>query len=273
MQYMGTSALRALAGAIPVVMLTVALVGGAAAAELLPYRAIYSLKMEKGEPGGRFTDVTGSTVSSLDRTCDGWSISEEIAMRMQTAPGGEFRRDLAFTAEESKDGRRYRFKSRSMTNDIVEDYEGTAEIAAGAAGRAIFTVPEKREMPLAPGTVFYVGLTKWLVDLAESGARNGEVMTFDGTDADAPEKVTAFIIPEKSPPKNLPGDEKLLAAKAWHVRMAFFADAGAGSEPEYEIAARVLANGIVTGFQLIFKDFTVQQSLEDLLPAREPSCG
>ncbi|MDA0996795.1 MAG: DUF1849 family protein [Proteobacteria bacterium] len=253
-------------------VLAIGWVPAAVAAELLPYRAIYTLKIERADHGGRFTDVTGSAVSSLDRTCDGWAVAEEVVMRMQTVAGGEFRRDLILTGEESRDGRRYSFKSRSTTNGDEERYAGVANSSPSDSGVVEFSTSDKKRLELPKGTVFFVGLTSWLVKLAESGQRTGEIYSFDGTDADGAEKVAVFVLPEKTPPADLPGDPALLKGKAWNVRMAFFGKSETNAAPDYEIAARLLDNGIVTGFRLIFKDFTVQQSLEDLISGSEPRC-
>ena len=127
-------------------------------------------------------------------------------------------------------------------------------------------------MPLPDGTVYYLGLTNWLVELAKSGKRAGEAMSFDGSDNDGPQKVTAFILPAKANSDELNGDPKLLSAKPWRAQLAFFRLDTQESNPEFEITLRFLENGIVTRFEMIFDDLIVDQVLEDVLPASDASC-
>ncbi len=240
---------------------------------LVPHQAIYTLRLATDSPVSQFSGLDGAAVSLIERTCEGWVVTEEVVMTMLTNVGGAIEREMQFKARESADGQDYVFDSRSVTNGNVEVYSGTANRAESGAADAEFITPRPFEMALPNGTRFYVGLSKWLLNLAESGVKTGETFAFDGTDDEGPQKVTAFILPDQGPHDNISGDKSLLSAKAWRVRMAFFKTEGQAAQPEFEISLRLLSNGIVTSFRMVFDDLIVNQELEDVLPARDERCG
>ncbi len=241
--------------------------------ELTPHQAIYSLRLASDSPNSRFSGIRGAAVSVVERVCEGWVISEEVVMTMLTTVGGAIEREMQFTARESFDGRSYVFDSRSTTNGNAERYSGTATRSADENAEAEFITPSPFEMDLPDGTLFYLGLTKWLLDLAASGERTGQAFAFDGTDDEGAQKVTVFILPDQGAHSGISGDEALLAAPGWRARLAFFRTEGQVSEPEFEIALRILSNGIVTSFRMIFDDLIVDQVLDDVLPAKDEGCG
>lgn len=241
-------------------------------AELTPHQAVYKLSLSSKSPASRFTGLSGAAVSQIERKCEGWVVNEQVVMSMETVAGGVINREMTFKAKESLDGKTFSFDSRSVTNGHTEEYKGSARSRIDGTSEAEFVVPQPLEMPLPNGTYFYIGLTNWLVELAKSGNRAGEAMSFDGSDNDGPQKVTAFILPAKSDAAVLNGDPGLLSAKPWRARLAFFKLDTQASNPEFEISLRFLENGIVTRFEMIFDDLIVDQVLEDVLPATDASC-
>lgn len=243
-----------------------------AKAEITPHQAVYKLSLSSKSPTSRFSGLTGAAVSQIEKKCEGWVVNEQIVMSMETVAGGVLNREMTFKAKESLDGKTFSFDSHSVTNGQLEEYKGSARSRDDGSSEAEFIVPQPLEMPLPDGTLFYVGLTNWLVGLAKSGNRAGEAMSFDGADDDGPQKVTAFILPAKPETEELNGDTKLLSAKPWRARLAFFKLDTQASNPEFEIALRFLENGIVTRFEMIFDDLIVDQVLEDVLAASDVSC-
>lgn len=240
--------------------------------DVVPHQAIYKLSLSSKSPSSRFSGLTGAAVTQIERTCEGWKVDEQIVMTMETVAGGVINREMTFKAKESLDGETFSFDSRSVTNGQKEQFKGSARSVKGGKSEAEFVVPRPFEMPLPDGTYFYVGLTNWLVNLAKSGTRAGEAMSFDGSDDDGPQKMTAFILPDKTTTEPVSGDADLLAVKAWRARLAFFKLDSQNSNPEFEIALRFLENGIVTRFEMIFDDLIVDQVLEDVTPAKDSSC-
>jgi len=246
---------------------------GGARADMVPHQAIYNMSLSSNSPSSRFNGLSGAAVSVVERTCEGWVINEQIVMTMLTVAGGAIEREMQFKARESLDGNEYVFESNSVTNGEPKKFSGTARRKADGAAEAEFVTPRPFEMPLPGGTRFYVATTRWLLELAKSGQRAGETFSFDGTDDEGPQKVTAFILPDSIGGEGLSGDKTLLDRKAWQVRMAFFKIGDQASAPEFEISLRLLENGVITHFELIFDDLIVNQILQDVLPAKDERCG
>lgn len=244
-----------------------------AQADMVPHQAIYKMTLSSKSPTARFNGVTGAAVSQIERTCEGWVINEQVIMTMLTVAGGAIEREMTFKARESNDGRTYFFQSDSKTDDIVEKFSGSARRDEDGKAEAEFVTPKPFEMPLPNGTRFYVGMAKWLIDLAVAGKRTGESYAFDGTDDEGPQKVTAFILPDTSSKKSFNGDKNLLDKKAWQIQLAFFKTEGQSSEPQYQLSMRMLENGIITNYQLIFNDLIIDQELQDVLPAKDERCS
>ena len=246
---------------------------GSLRADMVPHQAIYNMTLSSNSPASRFNGISGAAVSQIERTCDGWVINEQIVMTMLTVAGGAIEREMHFKARESLDGKDYVFESNSVTNGEPKKFSGTARHKASGAAEAEFVTPRPFEMPLPKGTRFYVATTQWLLQLAKSGKRAGETYAFDGTDDEGAQKVSAFILPDGIGGEGLSGDKALLDRKAWQVRMAFFKIGDQASAPEFEISLRLLENGVITHFELIFDDLVVDQILQDVLPAKNERCG
>ena len=125
-------------------------------------------------------------------------------------------------------------------------------------------------MKLPPGTQFYWGLTAWLIKQAQAGKNRAEAVVFDGTDEEGPQKAVAFIIPLSK--KNTENKEPLLDRPGWTMRIAFYPVDGRAAEPEYEVQAVVLDNGVTPKMDLIFSSLTAVQKLEKIEALTLPKC-
>ena len=266
--------------AIPVaIAIPVALVvalgpqGGARAAELVPHRAIYSLSLGETSAPGRFIGVGGVVKTTLEKTCDAWITAERINMQVTTQSGQGLNQNLIYTGWESLDGRRYRFAAHSNTNGEKKKFKGTARSDPKAAGEAVYSQPKKIIMKLPPGTQFYLGLTSWLIDQAKAGLSRAETVIFDGTDEEGPQRAIVFIVPLNKP---VAGAENklgpLLDRPGWTMRIAFYPLGGLAAEPDYEVQAVVLDNGVTPKLDLVFTTFTAVQTLEKIEALEQPQC-
>ncbi len=242
-------------------------------ADVVPHQATYTLRMAEVSGPSAFNDLSGAAVTLIEKTCDGWVIDEQIVMTMHTNAGGAINREMTFKATESLSGDSFRFISVSDTDGTIEEYKGSARVRADGSAEAEFITPRPFEMPLPKGVNFYVSTTEWLLKLAKSGAKTGQTVSFDGSDDDGPHKMTAFILPDRGARASLKGDQDLLSGKAWDVRLAFFKLSEQAGQPDFEIALRLLENGIITRFKLIFEEMTIDQFMDDVLPATEEKCG
>ena len=183
-------------------------------------------------------------------------------------------RDLKFESLEAFDGQTYQFSSTAMTNGIAEKYYGTAYSKPEKEGEAVFEGESQKTFILPQGTVFYTGLVQWLLSEAERGHQSAETWVFDGADAEGPEKVVAFILafqPDRNQDLH-PNFGNLTKGKRWTIRLAFYKPGLIDGIPNYEMEIGMVENGVLTGFRIHFENFSVTQTLEDLISVEAEKC-
>ncbi len=248
--------------------------GPLAAAGLAPHRAIYSLKLGSVRANAGLVDARGAVKVVLEKTCDGWIMTQEMTMELDTAAGGVVRQDSRFAGWESLDGKSYRFASRNTLGKQVEGFKGEAKSgAAGKSGRAKFKVPAGKSMVLPEDTLFPAGHTAWLIERALAGDRQAPRTVFDGSDGQGPRKVTTFIGPRVDSGQH--GKKKLGALvqrPGWNIRMAFFPLNSRTAAPIYEMEVLQLDNGVAPRVVLDYPQMTVIMTMEKVETIPLPSC-
>lgn len=245
---------------------------GAAAAELASHRAFYKVTLDRGSTG--ITGATGIAASALERTCDGWIISQRMEADISIGEGQTLRMDTRFAGWESLNQNNYRFAVRSSFGANQDTFKGSAEGGSAAGkGSVTYTAPTSGTLPLPHDVLFPVGHLRRLIDAAAGGKRLVSATVFEGSDDAGPRLATTFIRP--APPADAAmagvlGDHA--GVPAWMMRTAYFPPEGAGSVPDFEVEAGQLANGIVTDIKLDYGEFSVLLSLESLEPLPPPSC-
>lgn len=253
--------------------------GEGLAAEMVSHKAFYSMKLGNVRQGSDFVGVRGKMGLSMERTCDGWTMSQNMRMDLSTPEGNEVLQDLRFTGWESTDGRRYRFFASNTVNGEREDFRGRVlKPTATGPGNAIFRIPEGRKIPLPEGTLFPIGHTAWLIDKARAGERQLSTPVFDGADGEAPQQVSAFIGAKFKPGQQVPMEKlkalgPLAQAAGWKIRMGFYELDSHASAPDYEIEILQLENGVTSSMLLEYPDFSVVLTLEQLEEIPSPDCG
>jgi hypothetical protein len=245
-----------------------------AAAELVPHRAIYSVKLGSVRANAGFVDARGAAKIALEKTCDGWIMTQEQTMEMGTAAGGVIKQDIRSAGWESLDGNSYRFAVRNTTGRQVEGFKGEARLgAAGKPGRATFKVPAGKTMALPEGTLFPTGHTAWLIERALAGDRQAPGVVFDGADGQGPRKVIAFIGPRvESGEHGKKGLGALVQRPGWNIRMAFYPLDSRAAAPEYEIEVLQLDNGVAPRVVLDYPQLTVVMTMEKIETIPAPRC-
>jgi len=254
-------------------MLGILLAASPAVADIVPHRALYSLSLGKATASGGFIDVQGAVKTQIEKTCDAWITTEQVNMRVKIRTGATINQDLTYTGWESEDGKQYRFAANSVLDGEETRFRGRASSQRDKPGRAVFSEPKKFDMALPTGTQFYFGLTAWLIEQAEAGAKRAETVSFDGTDEDGPQRVVAFIFPLKDKSSSLWGKfGALLDRPGWTVRLAFYAIDSKNAVPSYEVEAVLLDNGVTPRMEMVFSEFTAIQKLEKIEALKGPEC-
>lgn len=245
--------------------------GVLAAAELVPHRVVYGIKLNSARSGNSIVDAGGVTTLELKRVCDGWIVVQRMSMRLELASGGTLLQEMQYTGWESFDGKRYRFAARTRSGDEREAFSGEAE--SGAPGGARFKQPRLLRVALPEGTLFPVSHTRLLIDSADAGRRLIERPVFDGTEDKEPQTVSAFLGPRKGAKEHPWAAVGPLAERpGWNMRLAFYEAGARGPEPDYEIAMLQLDNGVAPRLMLDYSEFSVVLEAQRIEAIEMPTC-
>jgi hypothetical protein len=80
------------------------------------------------------------------------------------------------------------------------------------------------------------------------------------------------VVGRPVPLEKLPGLEKRVGKPSWPTRWAFFPLTSMSPSPDYELAMRLLDDGVVADVGLIYEDFEVHGSLNYFEPLPRPKC-
>ena len=243
------------------------------AADIVSHRGIYGLKLGSSRQGGAFVDARGGLDMTIEKTCDGWLLTQDMAMELATAQGGEVRQLIRFSGWESLDGKSYRFASRTQTGEEQKESRGKARVQGDLSGEAVFQSPKGKAVALPPGTRFPIAHAIWLIDRAIAGATQAPSAVFDGTDGEGPQNVTAFIGRKVEAKANRQATLGVLVEQAgWTMRLAFFNEDSKDASPEYEMEIFQLANGVAPRMVVDYRDFSVVLEIQKIESIPLPSC-
>lgn len=267
----GVPMIRPLIAALALAFLCVPGVGRAA--ELMPHHAFYTLNLNHKSGQSTIAQVNGGMAIEVGETCDAWLTKQRLRLRIVRDEGEDVVTDNNFTSWEAKDGLRYRFSVRNRLNGTVnEEFRGEARLNPnGGTGVATFTVPKKREVKLPKGALFPSAHVSQLIDAIRNGTRLFDRVVFDGATADGPDEINVVVSPQM-PLEPLPGLDKKRGQPSWPMRWAFFPVGSKSAGPDYEIALRMLEDGVVADVSLVYDDFEVGGKAEYFEALPRPKC-
>lgn len=261
---------------LPVLALVILLPHESAGVEIAPHRAVYNMSMDAVKNGSEINDVSGKLLFEWSDTCDGWATQQQLQLHFNYAEGDESNVSSAIISWESKDGKRYNFNVRRMTNDKeTENYRGRATTdEKGGIGK--YAIPkDKKDAVLPAGTLFPSAHTTLIIQEALEGHKFFTRRVFDGSDEEGSADISAFIGNRLDKvDENMSEDLRknpLLAKPAWPVRLAFFAPSSETGEPDYEMDLTLQSNGIARYMKIDYGDFSVagvMSGLEALPPTK-----
>ncbi len=102
-------------------------IGPAVAIELSPHRAVYSMNILSVRSNSDFVDIRGQMLLDWSDVCDGWTLNQRVKMIFTPREGKPLENEFSFSSWESKDGSRFRYTMRTVTNgNVVEEVDGRA---------------------------------------------------------------------------------------------------------------------------------------------------
>lgn len=244
---------------------------------LVSNRSTFEVSLAHALPGG-MSAVRGRTVIELRDRCDGWETTERFLADMTDADGNISRTDFVTTTWESRSGDTLRFDITNMVDgQVVEREKGTATRAQDGPGDVALTVPSDRHFPLPPGTEFPMQQTIEALEAAEAGKESLSGPLFQGG-SESDLYFSTVSIGKPVPKGELSRDrpeglaDLLDDVHAWPVLMSYYPNSEEGVMPDYEVASRFYANGLIGTMSLIYRRFTLTAKLVKVERLSMPSC-
>jgi hypothetical protein len=247
-------------------------------AKIAPHKALYRIDMVSKRSSAQVLNISGEMFFEWKPGCEAWSTDHRFNLLYEYADSPPMRITSDFTTYEPFDGETFDFNSRRRRDgELYEELRGQASVTSGAAGQAIYTLPEGLKYDLAPETFFPMAHTVHVLQAAREGKKMVFATIFDGSDDEGPADVTAFI----GKPVNALArittnptiDTALINTPAWQIRLAFFPLNSSESDSDYEMDVVLHDNGVISDMLVDYKDFSVTQKLVSLEKLPAVSCG
>ena len=252
----------------------------AMAAELAPYRVIYSFSLVSAKPASGIVGASGAMFDEIGDACDGRTEEERSHLRLDYDGEDSVTITTTLLNWESRDGLQFRFNQRRMKDGALDDeLKGEAHLdGPGKVGIAEFTKPEAARLVLPPGALFPMAHTRFLIERARAGEQFVAAQVFDGGAVEPAAPITAAIGPRLARAAAHPGDkgkgvaDPLLDRPSWRMRLAYFLPDSNDEEPDYEETVLLLDNGVVSDMLLDYGDYVIHAKLDDIETLPKPRC-
>lgn len=262
---------------LSIAALAVGLALPAAAQELQPHRAVYTVSMlEKGKPG---MGPPGTYAFELKQTCEGYVINQRMRLEVEGSKGSVVSEQTS-TMTESGDGRKLHFEHHSAANGKQTSLlRGDATLDADGRGQSSFSEPEGQSVALPRGTLFPNALTRATIQHAKAEDGGFDTLFFYGEKVKAPQSVNLVIgrVPRRLADFKLPEGAEALGEKRARIyyRGAFFEaePKGQSGEAAYEMSSLMLDNGIELYGTHEEGDGGIEYRIARLEPLPKPSCN
>ena len=252
---------------------------------VVPHKALYDFAMVSVTSGAGVADIQGHMFYEQDDACDAWTTDHRFTVTYYYPERQPLVNSSHYVAWEAKDQSQFQFSSERQENGVVTELlRGFVEREKDGAATAEYVRPDDLAYDLPQGYFLPTGHIKEILKHAKAGNRFLSAVMFDGTDADGPIAVTAFIGDKlsaealkahapKAAKKGETLDTSLLSPNAWPVRMAIFPLAQKDSMiPSYEMDIILHDNSVVSYALVDYKSFRVEQRLTALEPLPIRKC-
>lgn len=240
--------------------------------QLAPHKALYDIKMVSKKSGSQVLNISGQMYFEGKMTCDAWLTDHRFKLLYEYADSSPMTITSNFSTYETLDGHEFSYTSRRERNgELYEELRGHATRDKNGAGKAVYSMPEGLEFPIAENAFFPMGHTAEMVRQIHDGRKFFTATVFDGSDKDGPVEINTFIgvpvLPPTPPANEKNGniiDASLLASPARNVRMAFFPLVDPQTAADYEMSVVFHDNGIISDMLVEYDEFSIKQTMSAL---------
>jgi hypothetical protein len=244
-----------------------------AGAPFLPHQAMYDLSLVKSRGSNPVNSARGRILYNFSgNACEGYTSEFRQVSQLEVGEGKTMLSDLRSSSWEDGDGKSYRFKVDSRTNDSdPSSVDGIAE-RSGDHITVKLKQPEAKTFTLDGATVFPTEQIQRIIAAAKDGKSLLELAVYDGSDNGQKVYNTLSVIGQPIPgskegatPDASTSDEHMKALTRWPVTVSYFdrdAQKKEGEQsPIYSMSFELYENGVSRKLVLDYNDFVIAGAL------------
>jgi hypothetical protein len=240
-----------------------------AGAPFLPHQAMYDLSLVKSRGSNPVNSARGRILYNFSgNSCEGYTSEFRQVSQLEVGEGKSMLSDLRSSSWEDGDGKSYRFKVDSRTNDSdPSSVDGIAE-RSGDHITVKLKQPEAKTFTLDGATVFPTEQIQRIIAAAKDGKSLLELAVYDGSDNGQKVYNTLSVIGQPIPgskegatPDASTSDEHMKALTRWPVTVSYYdrdAPKKEGEQtPIYSMSFELYENGVSRRLVLDYNDFVI----------------
>ena len=265
---------RALLASLAVIAFACGPATAFAAAPFLPHQALYDLSLVKSRGSNPVNSARGRILYNFSGSaCDGYTSEFRQVSELEVGEGKVMLSDLQSSSWEDADGKSYRFKIDSRTNDSdASPVDGTAE-RTGDHITVKLKQPETKTFTLDGATVFPTEQIRRIIAAARDGKSLLELTVYDGSDNGEKVYKTLSVIgqpivgtKEAQSPDPSTTNDQMKTLTRWPVTVSYYdrdAKKKDGEQtPIYSMSFELYENGVSRKLVLDYNDFVIAGALD-----------
>src|ERR1700726_3497512 len=245
----------------------------AAGGPFLPHQALDELSLVKSRGSSSINSARGRILYNFSGSaCEGYTSEFRQVSELEVGEGKVMLSDLQSSSWEDGDGKSYRFKIDSRTNDSDSSpVDGMAE-RIGDHITVKLKQPQAKTFTLDGATVFPTEQIQRIIAAAKEGKSVLELTVYDGSDNGEKVYNTLSVIgqPIKSDkavalPDPATSNEQMKSLTRWPVTVSYYdrdAKTTDGEQtPVYAMSFELFENGVSRALVLDYNDFVISGAL------------
>jgi hypothetical protein len=247
-----------------------------AAAPFLPHQALYDLSLVKSRGSNPVNSARGRILYNFSgNACEGYTSEFRQVSELEVGEGKMMLSDLQSSSWEDGEGKSYRFKIDSRTNDAdASPVDGIAE-RTGDHITVKLKQPETKTFTLDGATVFPTEQIQRIIAAAKGGKSLLELSVYDGSDNGQKVYNTLSVIGqpiagsrEITSPDPSTTNEQMKMLTRWPVTVSYYdrdrdAQKKDGEQtPVYSMSFELYENGVSRKLVLDYNDFVIAGALD-----------
>ena len=265
---------RALLASLVVAAAVFGPVKASAGVSFLPHQALYDLSLVKSRGSNPVNSARGRILYNFSGSaCEGYTSEFRQVSELEVGEGKVMLSDLQSSSWEDGDGKSYRFKIDSRTNDSeASPVDGMAE-RTGDHITVKLKQPETKTFTLDGATVFPTEQIRRIIAAAKDGKSLLELTVYDGSDNGEKVYNTLSVIGQPIPgtkeaqsPDPSTTNDQMKPLTRWPVTVSYYdreAKAKEGEQtPVYAMSFELYENGVSRKLVLDYNDFVIAGALD-----------